>query len=183
MAELMRCEHCGGKARLTSKQAEFIGQKYSGEKFIRHRIRAICCKCKSTGAPITTEPTSENVWVALRGEHSEFFAPYLEQAITAWNTRAYDAEMERLQQLVREKTVIALRQQERADAFEDALERGDMVDATCSGCIHNTAYGPGAWLDSPCRTCRRHIVYDFYDNFRRTEAALEKEAAHGMEGD
>lgn len=86
--EIKGCPHCGGKARLTGRDIEFVGHKGSGEKYVRYRLRVICNHCNSTGKPVTTEPTAENFWSWLRHGVGTFYDPYAEQAISAWNKRA-----------------------------------------------------------------------------------------------
>lgn len=99
MADLKRCPFCGGKARLSFKDAEFIGMNYRGDRKVKYRLQVICNKCHSRGKPIKTDSLiNPHPYVSLWSgrllsvtdivtEQTELFRPWAEEAIEAWNRR------------------------------------------------------------------------------------------------
>ena len=102
MEQIRSCPFCGGRGRVSFKDARFAGQNYRGDKKIVYRVQIICNRCASRGKPIRTEPLINpwpynSAWGPSYVEKSpvcqrqtELFAPYVEQAIRAWNERYLD---------------------------------------------------------------------------------------------
>lgn len=99
MIKLKPCPFCGGKARVSFRDVKFGGQNYDGDRKIKYRIQVICNKCRSRGKPITTEwiinpnPHAFQLWNVPEWDcpakrQYDAFAPYIEKAGAAWNTRA-----------------------------------------------------------------------------------------------
>ena len=99
MNDLKPCPFCGGKARVSFRDVKFGGQNYDGDRKIKYRIQVICNKCRSRGKPITTEwminpnPYAFRLWNVPEWDcpakrQYDLFAPYIEKAVAAWNTRA-----------------------------------------------------------------------------------------------
>ena len=84
--ELKPCPFCGGKANLSRRQMQFIGQNYIGQKKIKYAEQAICKRCFARG-PIYIRTT-----VFPSEEHQDAFAWLDEVAAEAWNRRANDHE-------------------------------------------------------------------------------------------
>lgn len=83
--ELDTCPFCKGKARVSFKQHSFYGWNGYGQRKIKYRVQIICNKCHSRGKPIVTD------WLIDPNPYCvhdvDKFTPYVEKAITAWNTR------------------------------------------------------------------------------------------------
>ena len=106
MSELKPCPFCGGKARLSFKDAEFGGKNYRGDRKVKYRFQVICNKCYSRGKPVKTDflinPSPWNSLWASRPlsatdivlERTEMFRPWAEKAIEAWNRRVEDGNTE-----------------------------------------------------------------------------------------
>lgn len=99
MEQIRSCLFCGGRGRVSFKDARFTGQNYRGDKKIVYRVQIICNRCSSRGKPIRTEPLI-NPWPynSMWGpsydakspvcqRQTELFEPYVKQAIQAWNRR------------------------------------------------------------------------------------------------
>ena len=56
MEQIRSCPFCGGRGRVSFKDARFAGQNYRGDKKIVYRVQIICNRCASRGKPIRTEP-------------------------------------------------------------------------------------------------------------------------------
>ena len=93
--QLKPCPFCGGKAKIVSKQKQFIGWRCNGLKVIKWLIYIKCNRCHSRSKPITTGPMEEN-WnrtkfsgfpIGVREEATLAFEPYVLKAIEAWNKR------------------------------------------------------------------------------------------------
>lgn len=103
MTQLKPCPFCGSKARLSFKDAEFIGKNYRGDRKVKYRLQVICNKCHSRGKPVKTDSLINpkpyvSLWydssypatdIAL--EQTEVFRPWAEKAIDAWNRRLVEA--------------------------------------------------------------------------------------------
>ena len=96
MIKLKPCPFCRGNARVSSRDVKFGGQNYNGDRKIKYRIQVICNKCHARGKPITTECMINpnpgafkygNVTPYAKQQY-DLFAPYIEKAVAAWNTRA-----------------------------------------------------------------------------------------------
>ena len=100
MMELKPCPFCGGKARLSFKDAEFYGQNCMGDKKLKYRFQVICNKCHGRGKPVKTDwLINPNPWVSRYaasrkyGESekvdamTEMLKPWADQAVEAWNRR------------------------------------------------------------------------------------------------
>lgn len=83
--KLKPCPFCGGKARIHFKNYKFWGWNGMGQRKLKYRVQVICNKCHSRGKPIVTDwlIDASPYWA----KHAETFAPYIEKAINAWNTR------------------------------------------------------------------------------------------------
>lgn len=102
MEQIRSCPFCGGRGRVSFKDARFAGQNYRGDKKIVYRVQIICNRCASRGKPIRTEPLiNPNPYGCAWGptydakspvcqRQTELFAPYVEAAIRAWNERYAD---------------------------------------------------------------------------------------------
>lgn len=102
MEGLKPCPFCGGKARLSFKDAAFAGQNCLGDKKVQYRFQVICNKCHSRGKPVKTDfLINPNPWGSLWAnrqlpntgvvaERTETLRPWAEKAIEAWNGRSYD---------------------------------------------------------------------------------------------
>ena len=105
MAELKPCPFCGGKAKLSFKDAEFGGINFLGDRKIKYRFRVICNKCHSRGKPVKTDwLINPNPWGSMWAncksrrnqatdvviKRTEMVRPWAEEAIEAWNRRADD---------------------------------------------------------------------------------------------
>ena len=93
--ELKPCPFCGGKAKIMSKQKQFVGWKCDGLKVIKWLIYIKCNKCHSRGKPINTKPMEES-WdrtkfsglpMGIIEKHTLAFEPYVLKAIEVWNRR------------------------------------------------------------------------------------------------
>lgn len=88
MEELKPCPFCGGKAKISYKDYRFYGFNGKGDRKLKYRVQVICNKCHSRGKPIITEWLVNPNPYARRKEQVEMFAPYVQQAVDAWNRRA-----------------------------------------------------------------------------------------------
>lgn len=96
---VLPCPHCRGNAKVSFKDARFIGQNDIGDKKLVYRVQVICNKCRSRGKPIFTEPLiNPNPYLTKLGNcyHAESevcaevtnrFLPYVLEAVSEWNTR------------------------------------------------------------------------------------------------
>jgi hypothetical protein len=96
---VLRCPHCEGNAKVSFKDARFIGQNIRGDKNLVYRVQVICNKCRSRGKPILTKPLINPnpcltkwgncyaLWSDVCKEETEKFMPYVVAAISEWNTR------------------------------------------------------------------------------------------------
>ena len=104
--DISPCPFCGGKAKLSFKDVAFYGQNALGDKKIKYRVQVICNRCHSRGNPIKTDwlinPNPNfTEWGLHRyiqrhpqqeKENTEMFAPYVQKAIEAWNSRKEQCE-------------------------------------------------------------------------------------------
>ena len=100
MYDLKPCPFCGGKGKISFKNYRFVGQNHFGDKKLKYRVQVICNRCKSRGKPVITDalinpdPYRTKWWdgvtveTAKRLKQQEMFAPYVKEAIEAWNRRA-----------------------------------------------------------------------------------------------
>ena len=49
MEQIRSCPFCGGRGRVSFKDARFAGQNYRGDKKIVYRVQIICNRCASRG--------------------------------------------------------------------------------------------------------------------------------------
>ena len=96
---VLPCPHCRGNAKVSFKNARFIGQNSRGDKKLVYRVQVICNKCRSRGKPIFTEPLiNPNPYLTKWGncyhaksevcaEETNRFLPYVLEAVSKWNTR------------------------------------------------------------------------------------------------
>ena len=96
MSELKPCPFCGGSAKLSAREAEYLGQlENDGVKVRTYFIQVICNHCKSRGKPVKTIPIYGDLFpvVVGRDKTNEHYVDRLkkliatEQAISAWNRR------------------------------------------------------------------------------------------------
>lgn len=115
-SELKPCAHCGGAAECDSRQA--FRAMHSGE--IRSRFAIYCTSCNSDMGFCYDDIESSDHDAAV------------DQTITAWNTRASDAEITRLTEALRDA-------EEREKALREDKARLDYLDK----CNHrlNSRYG------------------------------------------
>lgn len=96
MAELKPCPFCGGNGKVSYKGYRIGSWNGRSECRRKYRIQVICNKCRARGKPIITDwivnytPYMTVFWDAhsRHKEATEAFAPYVAQAIEAWNRRA-----------------------------------------------------------------------------------------------
>ena len=104
MTELKPCPFCKGKAKVSFRDYRFNGYNAFGERIVSYRVQVICNKCKSRGMPVITKQLiNPNPYLSKWGNNyhetyeksqsaTDMFAPYVGQAIEAWNRRASDAD-------------------------------------------------------------------------------------------
>lgn len=103
MEQIRSCPFCGGRGQVSFKTSHC---NYSSGGKTAYRIQVFCARCDSSGKPIRTEPLCNawpynSAWGPAYVEKSpvcqrqtELFAPYVEQAIRAWNERYVDGATE-----------------------------------------------------------------------------------------
>ena len=112
MRDIAPCPFCGGKGKVIARYSKFYGENLLGNnKLLGWTLYIKCNKCHSRGKPISTEPIKlyadnsyrmigsfyqTRYWANGEGleEANQTFAPYIEKAIEAWNTRWNDKAVE-----------------------------------------------------------------------------------------
>lgn len=79
--ELKPCPWCNGRAGIVSRQMQFLGQNYYGNKKIRYAANGKCYKCHARGPVVTAVIITDK-----RETNSELDALY-RRAEDAWNRR------------------------------------------------------------------------------------------------
>ena len=105
MQSIKHCPFCGGNAKVSFKDYKYGGKNFNGDEKISYRVQVMCNKCKARGKPIITpmlinpnpyrsqyylsnlKNSCASLYNCGRKEDDEMFMPYIEQAISAWNTR------------------------------------------------------------------------------------------------
>ena len=81
--EIKPCPFCGGKAKVSFKKSDYMGQNVYGDVNLKYRVQVICNRCHARGRPIKTDwminPSPTN--------RPNDFTEYVEKAIRSWEDR------------------------------------------------------------------------------------------------
>ena len=80
---LKQCPFCGGNAKVSFRQCDYMGQNVFGDVKVKYRVQIICKRCYSRGKPIKT------VWMINPNPKTnrEGFSEFIKEAAEAWNRR------------------------------------------------------------------------------------------------
>jgi len=97
MTELKPCPFCGGKAKVSFRQSDFMGRNYYGDRKLKYITQVICNRCHARGKPFKTDyMINPYPWNTIWNGHLDDtvnttqFRPWVEKAIEAWNRRKED---------------------------------------------------------------------------------------------
>ena len=81
--EIKPCPFCGGKAKVSYRKADFMGQNVFGDVKLKYRVQVICNRCHGRGRPVKTG------WMINPRPITkpEDFTEYVRKAVTGWNDR------------------------------------------------------------------------------------------------